>query len=165
MEYPTPLTHCRQYFLQPSLRLSIPESSSNVYCQRELFLGESVLSNALKRAADRHRTQTFTTGCLISDLHMVLQSGGLLVAENVHFLCEAAPIALIIEQAGGVAYDGRGTRILELKIEEDHNRSVTIVAGSSLFVRNLEIGAMNGNGNGNGNTMSAHGEAIAALDA
>lgn len=148
--------------MQPALRLSIPESS-NIYCARELFHRKSFLSTALKRAAERFRSQTFTTGCLVGDLHMVLQNGGLLVYENAHLLCEAAPIALVVEQAGGVAFNDAGHKILDLKVEEDHNRSVTLVIGSKLFVENLGFGAMNGNGHGNG--MSAHDEAIAAIDA
>jgi fructose-1,6-bisphosphatase len=108
--------------------------------------GDSNLSSALQRCVDKFRGSTFTSGCLVGDLHMLLQTGGLLVAESAHLLCEAAPVALVIEQAGGVAVDQFGNRILGLAIEEDHNAEVTMVVGSRLAITHLQLGSGTGNG-------------------
>lgn len=120
-----------QYFLQPASRIMLPESGTAIYTPRCLMLhGVSAVGQSVARALKTLHASVFHTGCLIGDVHMMLQTGGVVVASDVHFLCEAAPLALMIEQAGGVATDGEGTRILDMEVLEDFNMTVTFVAGS-----------------------------------
>lgn len=155
-----------QYFLQPAVRILIPESST-VYAAREFLLRDpshSPASAALQKSIERYRSRTFTTGGLVGDLHMLLQTGGILVHEDAHLLCEAAPIALVVEQAGGAAYTSLGKRVLDCGVEEDHNVAVTIVVGSKMIVQGLHLTAL-GSGNGNGHGDADRSEAVAMLDA
>lgn len=152
-----------QYFLQPATRVTIPDSASS-YLPREILLrdpGASPLAAALQRAESRFHGQNFTTGGLVGDVHMLLQTGGVLVREKVHLLCEAGPIAMVVEQAGGAALTATGKRILDLKVEDDPNVSITIVAGSKALVGGLGLMEQK---DANGK-MSESAEAIAMLDA
>ncbi len=63
----------------------------------------------------------------------------MLIAQSTHLLCEAAAIAFIVEQAGGVAVDEFGDRILDMTVTEDHDVCVTLVLGSKMDVSNLEL--------------------------
>jgi len=47
---------------------------------------------------------------------------------KLRLLCEAAPLAMVVEQAGGMATDGK-TRILEIEPQELHQR-VPLFIGS-----------------------------------
>lgn len=129
-----------QYFLQPSTHLMFPESPTTVYCRRELLLNNSSeVAQRVKDMISKYSASTLTTGCLVGDLHMVLQNGGVLVADKAHLLCEAAPAALIVEEAGGAAVDANGTRILDLAIEEDHTETVTLIIGPRSTIEGLNL--------------------------
>lgn len=75
-------------------------------------------------------------GSLVADLHRTLRKGGafLYPRDSKHpegklrLCCELNPLALLVEQAGGMATDGQ-TRILEIKPERLHQRS-PVVMGS-----------------------------------
>lgn len=79
-------------------------------------------------------------GSLVADFHRNLLYGGIFmypadhrdpkkVAGKLRLLCEANPMAFIVEQAGGMAIDG-ANRILDLEPRELHQR-VPLFIGSS----------------------------------
>jgi fructose-1,6-bisphosphatase I len=76
-------------------------------------------------------------GSMVADVHRTLLKGGIFLypptAEHpggkLRLLYEANPVAFLIEQAGGMATDGR-RRILEIKPESVHQRTPMIVGGS-----------------------------------
>jgi fructose-1,6-bisphosphatase I len=79
-------------------------------------------------------------GSLVSDFHRNLIYGGIFMypadcrdprkpSGKLRLMCEAAPMAMIIEQAGGMATDGH-RRILDIEPQELHQR-VPLFLGSS----------------------------------
>jgi fructose-1,6-bisphosphatase I len=84
-------------------------------------------------------------GSMVADFHRNLMYGGIYMypadsrdpakpSGKLRLLCEAAPMALIAEQAGGAATDGR-RRILDIKAGSLHERTPLFV-GSRLDVEN-----------------------------
>lgn len=128
-----------QYFLQPAMRLAIPENPTTVYGDRVLLRKESPIRASLSKMVDKFCCSMFTTGCLVGDVHQLMQTGGLLVIEGVHLMCEAAPLALVVEQCGGVAIDEFGENILDMSITEDYNVNVTLILGTPGTVKNLAL--------------------------
>ncbi len=84
-------------------------------------------------------------GSLVADAYRVLVRGGIFLypsddrpgyeAGRLRLLYEAAPVAFVIEQAGGVATDG-DQRILDIKLATLHQR-VPFIFGSPAPVRKL----------------------------
>ncbi|MCL1986102.1 MAG: class 1 fructose-bisphosphatase, partial [Betaproteobacteria bacterium] len=76
-------------------------------------------------------------GSLVADFHRTLLYGGIFmyppdkknICGKLRLMCEAAPLAMVAEQAGGKAIDGR-QRILERVPEKLHDR-VPLFIGSS----------------------------------
>lgn len=127
----------QNYFLQPAMRTAIPDNPDIVYCDRRILREETPLASAAGKLLEKYQCNVLTTGCLVGDLHLLLRTGGVLIAQNVHLLCEAAAIAYLVEQAGGIAIDEFGDRILDMAICEDHDVCVTLVVGSKFDVGNL----------------------------
>jgi fructose-1,6-bisphosphatase I len=83
-------------------------------------------------------------GSMVADFHRTLLKGGVFMypptsthpAGKLRLLYEANPIALIAEQAGGIATDGR-QRILDIQPESIHQRTPLIV-GSQVEMSTLE---------------------------
>ena len=90
------------------------------------------------------------TGCLVADFHRVLLTGGVFLypptdrnpAGKLRLMYEANPIALLAEQAGGMAIDGR-RRILDIPPESLHQRTPLAVGGRSEVSRLLALAAEN----------------------
>ncbi len=84
-------------------------------------------------------------GSLVADFHRNLLKGGIYIyprtasAPNgkLRLLYECNPIAFLAEQAGGLATDGYGNRILELKPTGIHQR-VSFFTGSKTMVEKAE---------------------------
>jgi fructose-1,6-bisphosphatase I len=84
-------------------------------------------------------------GSLVADFHRNLLKGGIFIypetAENpqgkLRLLYECKPMALIIEQSGGRASDGRGNRILDIDPSSLHQK-VAFFAGSRNMVNKAE---------------------------
>lgn len=84
--------------------------------------------------ADRGRPASHRyVGALVADVHRILLDGGIFaypadskdpkkVNGKLRMLYECAPLAMVVEQAGGAATDGR-RRILDVPIESLHQRS------------------------------------------
>ncbi len=87
-------------------------------------------------------------GTLVSDFHRNLITGGIFLYPNdtkdaskpsgkLRLLYEAAPFAMLIEQAGGRAITGDGRNILDIEPESLHQR-VPLIIGSKHDVDNVE---------------------------
>lgn len=85
-------------------------------------------------------------GSMVADIHRILIRGGiylypkdsknLSMPGRLRLMYEANPMAMLVEQAGGLASTGR-TRILDIKPEQVHQR-VPIIIGSRNEVEQLE---------------------------
>jgi fructose-1,6-bisphosphatase I len=83
-------------------------------------------------------------GSLVADFHRNLLYGGIFlypgdtknVRGKLRVLYEAAPLAFIVEQAGGLATDGH-RRILEIEPQRLHERT-PLILGSAQDVRECE---------------------------
>ena len=75
-------------------------------------------------------------GSMVADLHRTLLKGGVFLYPptsdhpkgKLRLLYEANPMAYLVEQAGGVATDGK-RRVLDLQPEAVHQRTPLIVGG------------------------------------
>ncbi len=84
-------------------------------------------------------------GSLVADFHRNLLKGGIFIYPKtdsspngkLRLLYEANPMAFVIEQAGGRATDGKGTRILDVIPEKLHQR-VPLYIGSRNMVEKAE---------------------------
>jgi len=84
-------------------------------------------------------------GSLVADFHRNLIKGGIYMYPStakqpggkLRLLYEANPIAFLAEQAGGLATDGNGIRIMDIKPEAIHQR-VPLFTGSKNMVKKLE---------------------------
>ncbi|MEA2042739.1 MAG: class 1 fructose-bisphosphatase, partial [Bacteroidota bacterium] len=84
-------------------------------------------------------------GSLVSDFHRNLLKGGIFIYPKTHshpkgklrLLYECNPMALLVEQAGGKATDGRGNRILDMVPKSLHQR-VPFFVGSRRMVDKAE---------------------------
>jgi fructose-1,6-bisphosphatase I len=76
-------------------------------------------------------------GSMVSDVHRTLLKGGLfiypeskkLINGKLRLMYECNPMAFLVEQAGGLAVDKDGNRVMELECTEIHQRS-SIYMGS-----------------------------------
>ena len=84
-------------------------------------------------------------GSLVADFHRNLLKGGIFIYPptqkdingKLRLLYECKPLAFIIEQAGGLATDGRGNRILDIEPNDIHQR-VPLYIGSKNLVTKAE---------------------------
>lgn len=94
------------------------------------------------RSTDNSRGKPYSmryVGSLVADFHRTLLYGGIFLYPmdfknpsqpqgKLRLLCEAAPLSMVAEQAGGMSIDGVG-RIMEIKPETLHQR-VPLIIGS-----------------------------------
>ncbi|KAK4529547.1 hypothetical protein CCYA_CCYA01G0404 [Cyanidiococcus yangmingshanensis] len=124
---------------------SEPKAVSDVitpvfFATRESFLGDDALARALRHLADQHEYSAVHTGCLIGDFHTLLQRGGILIADKVDLLCEAAPLAYLAEEAGARAINEYGSRILDQRLGGDDplHAKTQLLIGSTTQLAELE---------------------------
>ena len=80
-------------------------------------------------------------GSMVADVHRTLCLGGVFLypstAKNpqgkLRMLYECNPMSYLIEQAGGMATDEHGCRILDISLNKLHQRS-SIIIGSKINV-------------------------------
>lgn len=141
------------FFLDPSLgefilaqeNIKIPDHGS-VYSVNEgnFWQWNDSLRDYIRYV---HRHEGYTgrySGALVGDIHRILMQGGVFLYPGstdkpegkLRLLYETAPIAFIIEQAGGKASDGF-TRILDIVPQKIHQRSPAIL-GSKKDVELVE---------------------------
>lgn len=136
----------RQYFLQPTTALTLPETATAVYGERAKLRSQYKMNNrSVAAAIDKFMAEsstpikTFDTGTLVANFHGVSKSGGIVVEFDCHLLCAAGPLALMIEQQGGSAVDGNGKRILDLSLVDDTDihKKVTLIAGTAAAIEEI----------------------------
>lgn len=84
-------------------------------------------------------------GSLVADFHRNLLKGGIYMYPStlnqpggkLRLLYECNPIAWLAEQAGGMATDGMGRRIMDIKPDDIHQRT-SFFAGSKNMVKEVE---------------------------
>jgi len=84
-------------------------------------------------------------GSMVSDIHRIMFQGGIFLYPNtrkyphgkLRLSYEANPLAMIVEQAGGLAISCQLERILDLDISDMHQR-VTVVMGSKKMVEEMK---------------------------
>jgi len=129
-------------FLLSHPRMTIPEPPSKTYSINEAYYarwsrGQQRLVSYLKGKGEFGSRYI---GSMVADVHRTLLQGGLFMypADTRHprgklrLLYEAAPMAMIVTQAGGRATDG-ARDILEIEPVELHQRT-PVYLGSSEFV-------------------------------
>jgi len=83
-------------------------------------------------------------GSMVSDVHRSLFKGGIFMYPNtrkypegkLRLLYECNPMAMIVEQAGGMAVDTKLNRILDIPVTHIHQRS-TIAIGSKKMIKDF----------------------------
>jgi fructose-1,6-bisphosphatase I len=81
---------------------------------------------------------------MVSDVHRTLMKGGIFMYPEsqklpdgkLRLMYECNPMAFLVEQAGGVAINKNGDRIMELPVSAIHQRS-SIYLGSRRNMRDL----------------------------
>ncbi|GJD06349.1 Fructose-1,6-bisphosphatase class 1 [Galdieria sulphuraria] len=119
----------KQYFQSPSYRLQVPQTET-LWGERSYIRNCEGFAREVASHVLQENEKTFHTGSLIGDFDSVLRMGGVLLARNVHFLCEAAPLAYIMEQANGQAVTSLGKRILDIEVGNDPHKKIDIVMGN-----------------------------------
>ncbi|GJQ12433.1 hypothetical protein GpartN1_g4319.t1 [Galdieria partita] len=119
----------KQYFQNPSYHLQIPKTKT-LWGERSYIRNCEGFAREVANQVLQENEKTFHTGSLIGDFDNVLRMGGVLLARNVHFLCEAAPLAYIMEQANGQAVTSEGKRILDIEAYNDPHKKIDIVMGN-----------------------------------
>ncbi len=124
----------------PNMR--IPEPPKKVYSVNEAYFAR--WSPGQQRLVSHMKTEggfgSRYIGSLVADIHRTLLQGGIFMypgeAQNpqgkLRLMYEAAPMAMIVEQAGGRASDGHRD-ILDIEPESLHQR-VPLYMGSAEFV-------------------------------
>lgn len=128
-------------FLLSHPHMRMPEPPADVYSINEAYFHrwapeQQDFVSHLKR--DRAFGSRYI-GSLVADVHRTLLTGGLFMypadSKSPHgklrLLYEACPLAMIIEQAGGRASDGRGA-ILDIEPEELHQRTPLYIGSRGL---------------------------------
>ena len=104
------------------------------------------------KSPDNRRGQPYNLryiGSLVADFHRNLLTGGIFMypadlrnpkkpTGKLRLLCEAAPLAMVVEQAGGMATDGK-TRILDIEPQELHQRVPLFIGSQNDVQKVMEI--------------------------
>ena len=133
-------------FLLSHPNLTMPDPPSWTYSINEAYYprwssGQQRLMQRLK-GLDGEETDSYSSryiGSLVADFHRTLLKGGIFLYPadskspngKLRLLYEAAPMAMISEQAGGGASDGE-TRILDLVPEDIHQRTPLYIGSSGI---------------------------------
>lgn len=133
-------------FLLSHPGLRIPEPPSKTYSVNEAYYdrwspGQQRLVSHMKREGGFGSRYI---GSLVADVHRTLLQGGLFMYPGdrkhpegkLRLLYEASPMAMIVEQAGGRASNGR-TRLMDVQPTSLHQRT-PVYLGSSAFVEVAE---------------------------
>ncbi|RQD59351.1 MAG: class 1 fructose-bisphosphatase [Desulfonatronovibrio sp. MSAO_Bac4] len=104
------------------------------------------------KSQDNHRKKPYTgryIGSMVSDFHRNLIYGGVFMypkdskdsklnSGKLRLMCEANPMAFVIEQAGGLATDGE-KRILDIEPHELHQRVPLFIGSKNDVLKIMEI--------------------------
>ena len=133
-------------FLLSHPNIVMPDPPSRMYSINEAYyprwsVGQQRLMQRLK-GLDDEATVSYSSryiGSLVADFHRTLLKGGIFMYPadsrsphgKLRLLYEAAPMAMICEQAGGRASDGR-TPIMKLTPETIHQRTPLYIGSSEI---------------------------------
>lgn len=120
--------------------------TSNIYSIND-GLYNAITDEAVKKYLDECREKKFIAryiGSLVADFHRNMLKGGIFLYPGTHdhphgklrLMFEANPLAFIIEQAGGIATDGK-TPILDMEPTTIHQRTKLFI-GSEHMVSKLQ---------------------------
>jgi fructose-1,6-bisphosphatase I len=139
-------------FLLSHPDIRIPEPEGPRYSVNEAYSprwpeGVRAFVNELK---SRDRVSARYVGSLVADVHRTLLHGGIFLYPadqkapegKLRLVYEANPLAMVVEQAGGMASTGMG-RILEVEPRSLHQR-VPLFIGSKRLVSELEAALAHG---------------------
>jgi fructose-1,6-bisphosphatase I len=104
------------------------------------------------KTPDNHRGQAYNLryiGSLVADFHRNLLAGGIFLypadfrdpkkpSGKLRLMCEAIPLAMVVEQAGGMATDGK-RRILDIDPQELHQRVPLFIGSKNDVGKVMEI--------------------------
>lgn len=102
----------RQYFLQPSHPITFQKPGVDLYADYHQSRDDPELGRPAMAFCSERSGKVFDNGCMIANFQGAVAAACLFICHDMHLLCEAAPLAFIIEQMGGRATDGAGKRIL-----------------------------------------------------
>ena len=130
-------------FLLVKEKLRIPEANK-VYSVNEAY--RETFPEGYRRYLDWAHRNGYSSryiGSMVADVHRTLLTGGVFMYPptkknpegKLRYLYEASPMAMIIEQAGGLAYSGAG-RTLDHQPREVHER-VPVLLGSRTEVEKV----------------------------
>lgn len=135
----------------PSIRLPGKATGFSINSANERLWEPPVLRfvRECRAGSTGERQQDFSTrwmGSTVADVHRLMMLGGVYLQPRerrqparpgrLRMLHEANPLALLVEQAGGIASTGRA-RLLELEPQTVHER-VPVILGSTCEVERLE---------------------------
>mmetsp|Transcript_26281 Transcript_26281/g.63905 ORF Transcript_26281/g.63905 Transcript_26281/m.63905 type:complete len:344 (+) Transcript_26281:69-1100(+) len=123
-----------QYFLQPNQRIMVPTGGATLFGSRALATSEASLGAAMSKCLTKRSWKFQDVGTLVGNVYYMIKLGGVVVVDKSDLLCEAAPLAFIIEQAGGVACDLNGTKIMDLKAGEECHTPTSFIGGHREYV-------------------------------
>ncbi len=139
-----------EYFLSHH-RIVMPESGSTYSINEGNYINfpagvKQYIKYCQEVDPSTHRPYTSRyIGSLVADFHRNMLKGGIYIYPKtksypegkLRLTYECNPIAFLAEQAGGMATDGRGNRILEMQPESIHQR-VPFFTGSVEMVKQVE---------------------------
>ena len=142
---------------RPDMRSPEDEGKRNFSCNE----GNSKhWDQPLLDAVDHFKTENYaarSVGSMVADIHRTILYGGIYLypadkkspTGKLHLLYEGIPMAMIIEQAGGVAstgmFEGKVGRVLELVPDEIHAKCPIIMGGKrdvQIFYEQYENGGV-----------------------
>lgn len=139
-------------FLLSHPDMKIPDPGKKIYSVNEAYYKR--WSPGQRRAVDELKDDGFSLryiGSLVADFHRTLLYGGIFMypadarspGGKLRLLYEAAPLAMVIEEAGGASSNGAGS-ILEIEPTELHQRT-PLYLGSKQLIEKTEA-ALNADG-------------------
>ncbi|HAC16742.1 MAG TPA: class 1 fructose-bisphosphatase [Bacteroidetes bacterium] len=138
-----------EFFLS-EVQVRIPESG-NIYSMNEGNISKCSqgLRDYIKscKVLDEDNGKPYTAryiGSMVSDVHRTLQIGGVFMYPEsskmpygkLRLMYECNPLSFLIEQAGGIAINHEGKRIMEVEVTDIHQRS-PIYMGSPINMKEL----------------------------
>eukprot|EP00741_Cyanophora_paradoxa_P007973 tig00000133_g7713.t1 len=134
----------KEYFLASDEPLKIPASNRFTFINKQETAEMDDKGKKIVDYITQKELSVQYSGNLVNDVHHHLSCGGFSAfpptkthpSGTVHYLCEAAPIAFLVEQAGGKASTGT-ERVLDVK-PKDINQRTPFYFGSSELVDAVE---------------------------
>jgi fructose-1,6-bisphosphatase I len=139
-------------FLLSHPNMQIPETYKHMYSVNEAYYKR--WSRGQQKAVDQLKDEDYSLryiGSLVADFHRTLLYGGIFMYPadvkspkgKLRLLYEASPVAMVMEEAGGMSSDGTMS-ILHVEPTELHQRTPLYLGNKELVKRTEEALAANG---------------------